>query len=105
MLYEYRNYVAVEGKLDALSARFRDVTWPIMQRHGYEQVGFWLARDENRLVYVLRWADAADREVRSEAFKTDPEWIEKRIASEVDGPLAATVTSELWEPTEYSMLK
>jgi hypothetical protein len=105
MLYEYRNYVAVEGKLEALNARFRDVTWPIMQRYGYEQVGFWLVQGENRMVYILRWPDAATRGERSEAFKVDKEWVEKRAASEVDGPVVASITSELWEPTQYSELR
>ena len=36
-----------------------------------------------------------------EAFRADPDWIAGRAASEVNGVLAARVTSVVLQPTDY----
>jgi hypothetical protein len=105
MLYEFRCYDAAEGKLDALNRRFKDVTWPIFKRYGFEQVGFWLVEGSNQLVYILKWPDGKTRDERWTAFRADPEWLAARAASEVDGRLAANISWQLWNATDYSELR
>ena len=41
-IYELRTYTASEGKLDAVSARFRNDTRRIFDRHNMKSVGYWL---------------------------------------------------------------
>jgi hypothetical protein len=104
MLYEFRSYEAAPGKLEALSRRFKDDTVPLFTRHGIEPIGFWFPEGVNQLVYILRWTDREESEARWKAFRADPEWQERRTASEKDGPLAANITSQFWQPTAYSQI-
>lgn len=107
LLYEYRRYDAMPGRLPELQQRFENHTLRIWSRHGIELVGFWLAEvgTSNVLHYLLRWADMADREKRWSAFLADPEWVSTRAATEANGPLIARVVNEFWKPTSYSPLK
>ncbi len=41
MIYEFRVYGALQGRMAALLTRFEHQTLPIMVRHGILQVGFW----------------------------------------------------------------
>ncbi len=47
----------------------------------------------------------ADRERKWDAFQKDPEWVEGRAQSEVDGPLVARATNYFWRPTPYSPMQ
>ena len=102
MIYEYRSYEAAPGKLEDLNRRFKELTCPIFQRLGIEQVGFWIPEDSDRIVYVLRWKDRAESEAAWQVFKADPEWLQGKAASEVNGPLVASTFTEYWSPTAYS---
>ena len=107
MLYEYRRYSIVPGKKAALAQRMATVTLPLWERHGIKPVGFWepVVGLSNELHYLLSWDDMAQRELRWNSFQADKEWISKRDASELSGPLAAKIFNELWTPTPYSPLK
>lgn len=104
MLFEYRCYYAVPGRLVDLHARFRNLSLRLFEKHGFAPVGFWTAEtgESNRLHYILRWPDAGSREQGWKAFATDPEWKAGREASEANGPLVARIVSELWTATDYS---
>ncbi len=41
MLYEYRVYETLPGKLPDLHKRFRDHTIKIFERHGIKNIGYW----------------------------------------------------------------
>ena len=41
MIYEFRVYGALQGRMASLLTRFEHQTLPIMVRHGILQVGFW----------------------------------------------------------------
>ncbi len=61
MIYEYRVYEAVEGKLENVQARFRDHTPELFKKYGIRNVGYWTAGAEeysNRVVYMLAFEDA-----------------------------------------------
>jgi len=108
MLYELRVYETVPGRMPALNKRFAEVTLGIWARHGIEVVAFWtneIGGHSNELVYLLRWQDMADRERKWNAFQRDPEWQEKRAASEADGPIVARLTATFMRPTPYSPMQ
>lgn len=106
MLYEYRRYDAMPGRLPDLLRRFETITLPVWERLGIEQAGFWLAEvgTSNQLHYLLRWRDLADRESRWAAFQADEEWNRRRAESEAKGPLIARVHNEFWRPTGFSQV-
>jgi hypothetical protein len=108
MLYELRTYEAMPGKMPALNRRFSDVTLGLFQQHEMEVVGFWtneVGGFSNELIYMMRFADMADRERKWAAFAADPAWQKARAASEVDGPLTARIRAQFLRPTAYSPAK
>jgi hypothetical protein len=105
MLYELRIYNAVPGKLSALNARFRDHTGRLFERHGFKAVGYWtnmIGPSNQQLIYILEWRDLAHRQASWESFVSDPEWLRAKAESERDGPLVASLSSAILEPTDYS---
>lgn len=108
MIHELRVYTCVPGKLPALLKRFETTTLTIWQRHGIRQAGFWttvIGESNQQLFYMLAWQSLAERETKWTAFMSDPEWLDKRAASEWDGPIIAQVTSQILAPTGFSAVK
>ena len=105
MIHELRIYHCVPGRLPALLNRFETITLALWDRHGIRQAGFWTVAigDSNQdLYYLLEWESLAERERRWTAFMTDPEWIAKRAETEKDGPIVASITNLLLQPTSFS---
>ncbi|MDR3082360.1 MAG: hypothetical protein LBV60_15785, partial [Streptomyces sp.] len=71
-----------------------------------EVVGFWRPLDEpdsgRVLIYLLRFASRATAAECWKAFQSDPEWIEVKRQSEVDGVLAPHIDSVFMESTDYA---
>jgi hypothetical protein len=108
MIYEMRIYHCVPGRLPALIKRFDTVTLKLWERHGIRQAGFWttlLGKSNMELTYMLAWESLAEREKKWSAFMSDPEWISKRAESEKDGPIIATLSSQILQPTSFSSVK
>ena len=96
MIYEYRVYRCLPGRLPALLKRFETPTTKIWEKHGIKQAGFWtvLIGDGNHdLHYFIAWESLADREKKWATFQADPAWISARAESERDGPIVANITS------------
>ncbi|MCY9656760.1 NIPSNAP family protein [Paenibacillus chondroitinus] len=89
MLYELRIYDVTPGKMEAILNRFRDGTISIFAKHEMKVTNFWVDVDDSkeRLYYVLEHVDMASRERNFQAFFEDPEWLELKSKSEVNGPL------------------
>ncbi len=108
-VYELRTYTTVEGRLDALLARFRDHTTKLFEKHGMKNVGYWVPADEprskNTLVYILRHESREAAKKSWDAFRKDPEWIKARAASEAGGKIVEKVESIYLTPTAFSALK
>lgn len=105
MIYELRIYRCLPGRLPALIKRFENDTLRIWDKHGIRQAGFWttvIGESNNDLTYLIRWDSLADREAKWAAFATDPEWTAARAASEKDGPIVDTISSQLLAPTAFS---
>ena len=108
-VYELRTYTTVEGRLDALLARFRDHTTKLFEKHGMKNVGYWIPADEprskNTLIYLLRHESREAAKKSWDAFRKDPEWIKARTASEAGGKIVEKIESVFLTPTQFSALK
>ena len=81
MIYEYRAYTCLPGRLPALLDRFRTTTLGLWEKHGIRTAGFWTVEvGENNQVlhYLLAWESLAEREEKWPGFVTDPDWISAR---------------------------
>ncbi|MCK6453325.1 MAG: NIPSNAP family protein [Alphaproteobacteria bacterium] len=108
MIYELRIYHCAPGRLPALLQRFEKVTLGMWQKHGIRQAGFWTVAigDSNHdLYYMLQWESLAEREKKWGAFMADPDWIKARAESERDGPILASVSNLILQPTAFSSVK
>ncbi len=103
--YEMRTYWAHDGKLDDLVARFRDHTCALFERHGIENVGYWVPQDnaENKLVYIIAFPSRLDQESMWKAFQDDPDWKAAARASSKNGRLVKKIESLWLKTTDYSM--
>ncbi len=104
-VYELRTYYAHEGKLDALLARFADHTCQIFQKHGIENIGYWVPEynPDNVLVYIIAFPSRLDQESMWKAFLNDPEWKAAARASTAKGRLVKKIDSMFLKATDYSM--
>ena len=107
MLYEWRIYDVVPGKIGAVHDRFQKITLKMFEKHGIKAVGFWEAvvGTSNILYYMLAWESMAQREKAWNSFQSDPEWTKARQETEKGGPLVQSVTNMLLKPTPYSSMK
>jgi hypothetical protein len=105
-IFELRTYHAAPGKLDALTARFRDHVDAILKKHNMNAIGYWTPQDntENVLIYILEHESKADAEKNWAALLADEEWKKVRAESETDGPLALKIDSVFMNPTDFSKL-
>jgi hypothetical protein len=107
MIYELRVYTAAPGRMHNLLARFKDHTVPIWQKHGIVPIGFWttlVGYFSRELTYILAWNSLADREIKWDAFQSDPEWLHVRDESEKDGPIVVSISNQILSPTSFSAL-
>ena len=108
MIYELRVYHCVPGRMPNLLKRFDTITLKLWDKHGIKQAGFWtvaIGESSNDLYYLLAWESLADREKKWAAFQTDQEWIAKRAETEKDGPIVASVSNHILQPTSFSSVK
>ena len=108
-VFELRTYTSPDGRLDDLLARFRNDTLRIFEKHGMENVGYWVPADapaaSNTLIYVLAH-DSRDAATKSwAAFREDPEWRAVAERTQANGPIVSKVESVFLEPTDFSPMK
>src|SRR5215472_662831 len=61
------------------------------------QAGFWtvaIGPSNQDLYYLLQWESLDQRAQKFPAFQADPEWQEKRAATEADGPIVASISND-----------
>jgi hypothetical protein len=93
--FELRIYYCYPGRLDALIERFQNHTTKIFEKHGMENIGYWLPtkNDQNALYYILAYPSKEARDKSWADFSADPEWKEVAAKSEVSGKIVQSVTS------------
>jgi len=102
--YELRIYYCHPGKLNTLIERFKNHTTGLFEKHGMENVGYWLPtnNEQNALYYILAYPNRAARQSSSTAFSKDPQWQEVARKSEENGKIVAKVTSVFMTTSELS---
>lgn len=106
-VFELRIYTAAPGKLNDLLARFRDHTCKIFEKHGIENIGYWVPVDaengsETTLYYIVAHPNREAAKANWAAFGKDPDWQEARKNSEANGKLLTRIESIFLETTDYS---
>lgn len=107
-VYEMRIYTTLEGKLDALHARFRDYTCRLFEKHGITNIGYWvpIAKEDGAdttLIYILKHKSVEGAKAAFAEFGKDPEWQAARKASEENGKILARPPESLFlSTTDYS---
>lgn len=108
-VFEIRTYTTLDGRLDALHARFRDHTTKLFKKHGMTNIGYWTPQDaplsQNTLIYVLAHASREAAKKSWDGFRNDPEWKKARDESEASGKIVSKVESVFMDATDYSPMK
>jgi len=105
VIYEIRVYEAVDGKAEAMKARFKNEVVKRFPAHGIELLGvFESASEASRLTYLTRFRSEDDRSKAWAAFGADPEWRVVKAASEINGPLLKSQTVSVLSPAVAGLL-
>lgn len=108
-VFEMRKYYAMPGKLDALNARFRDHTTKLFEKHGMQNIGYWMPAEGPEagrvLVYLLAYPSKEAKAAAWKGFREDPEWKKARDESEKDGKIVEKIESTILSATDYSAIK
>ena len=108
-VFEMRTYTTVDGRLDALLARFRDHTIKLFEKHGMTNIGYWVPQDaplsKNTLVYILAYPSRDAAKKSWDAFRADPDWQKAQKESEVSGKIVDHVVSVFMDPADFSKIK
>ena len=108
MIYEYRAYTCLPGRMPALLNRFETITFGFWEKHGIRQAGFWtteVGASNQVLHYLLQWESLAEREQKWGAFQADADWNAARLATETPDKIVQNITSEFWRPTSFSAVQ
>jgi len=108
-VFEMRTYTAAPGKFAALHSRFRDHTLRLFEKHGMQNIGYWVPADppnsENTLTYIIAHKDRETAKKNWAEFGADPEWQKVRTESQKDGSLTSKVESVFLNPADFSPIK
>ncbi len=109
-----RTYIAGPDKLDHLNARFRDHTCKLFEKHGIQNIAYWVpmsdqAGAKDTLLYIVSHKSQAASKESFAAFGRDPEWSAALKGSEqkAGGPLTVKdgIKSVFMKATDYSPIK
>jgi pimeloyl-ACP methyl ester carboxylesterase len=111
-VWEFRIYTATPNNLDNLLQRFRGFTVNRFAQYDMGNKAYWTATDaeqgsDKMLYYFLTHPSEEAAKAAFDKFRSDPEWIETRKASEVKGggSLTVKVESIFMVATDFSKLK
>ncbi len=109
-VYELRTYHCYDGRRDVLIARFENFTTKIFERHGMENIAYWLPTSDemsNDLIYMLAYPSMEARDASWKAFMADEEWQKVWADSKKDGGVVKKVDSKFlkMEPELTKKLK
>ncbi|MBI5774540.1 MAG: NIPSNAP family protein [Verrucomicrobia bacterium] len=107
-VFELRTYTTAPGKLADLNARFRNHTCKLFERHGMENIGYWVPLDadkgaDNTLIYIIAHQSRDAAKKSWAAFQADPDWQAARKKSEEGGKILAKAPESVFmSATDYS---
>lgn len=103
MIYELREYIASEGKVDELNNRFKEYTLSLFKKHHIKVKGFWTDReDASRIIYLCQFNSLEEQKAAWAAFASDSDWKKVKEESEANGPLTVSMSSVLLNPVDYT---
>jgi hypothetical protein len=104
MIYEWRTYKAMPGKLPALHTHL-EVAAGLFQKHGLGVLGFWTEEIGTgfRVTYMWMYADLEDRQKKVAAFAADAAWKQQvAVEAEREGAIVARIRNTMLQRTPYS---
>lgn len=106
MLYEYRRYDVIPGRLGDLREHFAKNIMPLWDKHEIEVYGIWepVIGVTSDFHYMLRWKNMAEREDKFSAFLADSEWDRIRPNTPGGSPPVFRGHYQLWQPSPISPL-
>lgn len=114
-VFELRTYHCPDpSKHTALLRRFHNHTMKLFEKHGMHNLVYWVPDErpasQQRLVYLLAHKSQEAAKKSFTAFRSDPDWIAAKKASEEQAGGSLTnaengVVSEFLTATEYSPLR
>lgn len=108
-VYELRTYTSTEGHLQDVLARFRNHTIKLFEKHGMENIGYWVPTDpplnNNTLIYIVAHKSREAAKASWDAFRADPDWVKARDESEKNGKIVEKVVSVFMSATDFSKIK
>jgi NIPSNAP len=114
-VFELRTYRCPDpSKHAALMRRFTEHTMKLFEKHGMQNIVYWVPDEEpesqQRLVYLLAHKSQEAAKESFAAFRADPDWLAAKKASEETAGGSLTVkdngvVSEFLVPAAYSPLK
>ena len=104
MIYEWRTYEAMPGKLVALNTHL-EVAAGLFKKHGLGVLGFWTEEigTGGQITYMWIYSDLEDRQKKLAAFGADPVW-QQQVAEETakEGVIVARIHNTMLQQTPYS---
>ena len=103
MIYELRQYVIKDGRMQDCHRLFRDVIVPLFHEVGIRTLGFWepIEPDGKTFVYLLGFESAQARDAIWPKFIAHEAWIAEK-ATWTDGAPYETTSATVLAPTDYS---
>ncbi|MDA3852062.1 MAG: NIPSNAP family protein [Spirochaetaceae bacterium] len=95
MIYELRIYDIHPGRMDNIKKRFEEKTLALFEKQQMIVLDFWQDLNADKIYYVVQHDDVESRNRNFDAFLNDPEWLETKRLSELDGPIVQKVESFL----------
>ena len=108
-VFELRTYVTNEGKLPDLLKRFREHTCQLFEKHGMENIGYWVPIEkqdgaDNTLIYIIAHKSREVAKASWTAFGQDPDWKAAAKASEANGKILAQKPEAVFlKTTDFSV--
>jgi hypothetical protein len=107
--FELRTYYLIPGQMDNLLTRFKNHSLRLLSKHGAQHIAYWRTVEQEtkplRLVYMLAFPDETSGKKTWENFRSDPDWIKAKAASEKDHAIVEKVESVFLKPLAFSKIK
>jgi hypothetical protein len=108
-IFQLRTYHCFPNKIENIQTRFRDHTQALFKKQGLKNYPYWVTVEKDgsqpKLVYLLGHDDKDSFKAAFDRFRTDPEWIKARDASEVSGPIVQKVDEIFYKALPFSPMK
>jgi len=105
--FELRTYHPYPGRRPALIKRFQDHTVKIFEKHGMQNIMYFVDDNSEDLVYLLAHKSVEDAGKSWSAFIADPEWVKVAEESQKDGKIVdrPRIESVFMKPLPFSKIK